>query len=230
MLLDPRVCLRNMAFIFPVCFPGMVAGLPGLPGASAAAVVASDLRWGSGPATTPHLATEVESASARVGRRGEEEWVDAKRGTLSKHLWEESWLVFLLPGCATRKSRVLCLCCGQRGAPGLTAVLNVEEESTLGLEPVRMGTAVRDVQRYCNSFIKNIKSVCKPSKARVENVPGRTGWKFSWLRWFLPTYMNERWDTFLMNSLVYINLCQVQSWWSSEKGVVQYLCIYDLYK
>lgn len=50
--------------------PGMVAGLPGPHGASAAAVVVSDLKCGSGPATTPHLATGVESVSARVEKRG----------------------------------------------------------------------------------------------------------------------------------------------------------------
>lgn len=55
------------------CSSGMAAGLPGHHGASAAAVVASGLKWGSGPATTPRLATVAESASARVERRGEEE-------------------------------------------------------------------------------------------------------------------------------------------------------------
>lgn len=50
---------------------GMVAGPPGLHGASAAVAVVSDLKYASGPATTPHLGTGVESVLARVERRGE---------------------------------------------------------------------------------------------------------------------------------------------------------------
>lgn len=53
-------------------FSGMAAGLPGHRGASVAAAAALGLRWGSAPAITPHLATAVESVSARDGRRGEE--------------------------------------------------------------------------------------------------------------------------------------------------------------
>lgn len=49
-----------------------MAGLPGLHGASAAAAVVLVLKSGSGPATTLHLATVVESALARVERRGDE--------------------------------------------------------------------------------------------------------------------------------------------------------------
>lgn len=50
-------------------------------------------------------------------------------------------------GSATRRSLVPCLCHGQHGAPGPTAALNVEEGSSQGLEPVRMGTAAQGVQR-----------------------------------------------------------------------------------
>lgn len=49
----------------------MVAGPPGPPGASAAAVVVLGLKCGSGPATTPHLDTAGGSVSARVEKRGE---------------------------------------------------------------------------------------------------------------------------------------------------------------
>lgn len=54
-----------------LCSSGMEAGPPGLHGASAAVAVVSDLKYASGPATTPHLGTGVESVLARVERRGE---------------------------------------------------------------------------------------------------------------------------------------------------------------
>lgn len=49
-------------------------------------------------------------------------------------------------GSAMRRSLVHCLCRGQHGAPGPTAVLNVEEGSSQELEPVRTGTAAQGVQ------------------------------------------------------------------------------------
>lgn len=59
-----------------------------------------------------------------------------------------------------RKNHVPCRLCGQRGAPGLIAALNVEEGSILGPEPVRMETLVLDVPRYCSVLILEIKLGC----------------------------------------------------------------------
>lgn len=60
--------------------------------------------------------------------------------------------VFVFPGCAMRKSHVHFQCYGQRGGPGLTAVLSVEEGSTPEPEPARMETAVLDVPQYCTAW------------------------------------------------------------------------------
>lgn len=71
---------------FSIWWSGMVAGRPGLHGAIVAAVAVSVLKWGSAPATTPHLVTEVESVLAKVEKRGEKEW-DGKGFTGKYLLW-----------------------------------------------------------------------------------------------------------------------------------------------
>lgn len=83
----------------------------------------------------------------RPGSRGE---VRRKvRNAVDKHrcLSKSERSLCVCPGCAMRRSRVRCPCCGQRGVPGLTAVLSVEAGSTPGPGPVRTETLVLDVPR-----------------------------------------------------------------------------------